>query len=337
MAQKKPLCLITGGAGFIGSHLADELLRRDLRVRVVDNFSNGREENLAACAGRAGFELVRGDITSFETAEAVMRGADFVFHLACLGVRHSLAHPVENHRVNAEGTLCLLSAALKHKVRRFLYCSSSEIYGTARVTPMPEDHPARPATVYGSSKLAGEAYARAFFSSYGLPSLVVRPFNSYGPRSHHEGDCGEFIPKSIVRALNGEDILIFGDGSQTRDFMYVEDTARGLAEAAFCEEAVGGTYNLGNGRAETILALGEKIRKAVGRDGVKLRHLPPRPGDVLALEADSRAFFGLVDFKPRVGFDEGLGRTVAFFRDHPRGVGALIGEEKGANWELYSP
>ena len=171
---------------------------------------------------------------------------EVVFHLACLGVRHSISHPLENHWTNAEGTLVICEAARNAKVKRLLYCSSSEVYGTAQSVPMDESHPTHPCTVYGASKLAGEAYALAYHRTFGLDSLVIRPFNTYGPRSHHEGESGEVIPKSIVRALNGKEVLVFGEGEQTRDFTYVEDTADGLITAAECNAMVGEIFNIGS-------------------------------------------------------------------------------------------
>src|SRR5262249_19571733 len=159
--------------------------------------------------------------------------------------------PAVNHEVNATATLRLLSAAQGIGVKRFVYVSSSEIYGTARWVPMTEDHPAFPMTVYGASQLAGECYTRAYWPTYGFPTVVVRPFNAFGPRSHHEGDCGEVIPKFLLRCLAGRPLIIFGDGSQTRDFTYVADTARGIMLAGLAPDTIGETINLGTGREVT--------------------------------------------------------------------------------------
>jgi UDP-glucose 4-epimerase len=212
--------LVTGGAGFIGSHLVDALIQEGCYVRVIDNLTNGKRENLEQHKASDNFEFYLGSVTDpYDVAEA-MKGIEIVFHLACLGVRHSIRHPFENHRVNAEGTLLMLKEAQRAGVEKFLYCSSSEVYGTAIHVPMPESHPTNPCTIYGASKLAGEAYTRAFYKSYGMKTVILRPFNTYGPRSHHEGYAGEMIPKSIVRALNGKSVLVFGDGSQTRVRMW---------------------------------------------------------------------------------------------------------------------
>ena len=172
-----------------------------------------------------------------------------MFHLACLGVRHSLHDPIENHRVNADGTLVLLQAALQAEVSMFVHVSSSEVFGTAQYAPMDEQHPTWPETVYGAGKLAGEASARAHFRTYGMPVVVARPFNTYGTRSHFEGDSGEVIPRTIVRALCGRPALVYGDGTQTRDFMHVSDTVAGLVALASAR-AVGRTVNLGSGAGD---------------------------------------------------------------------------------------
>ena len=212
MNIKDKRCLVTGGAGFIGSHLVDLLVKQGCKVRVLDDLCNGTLENLSLNKNNQSFEFMEGGVTEPKDIKTAIEGVEVVFHLACLGVRHSISQPYRNHKVNAEGTLLLLEAAKACGVEKFLYCSSSEIYGTAEYVPMPETHPARPCTVYGASKLAGEAYTRAYHKTYGMDTVIVRPFNTYGPRSHHEGDAGEMIPRSIVRALNGINPVVFGDG-----------------------------------------------------------------------------------------------------------------------------
>ncbi len=325
--------LVTGGAGFIGSHLVDCLLSEGNTVRVVDNLVNGKPGNIDQHKGNKRFSFIKADICDSGALSAAMEGVDTVFHLACLGVRHSIRYPFRNHRVNAEGTIRVLEESRKSGVRKFVYCSSSEVYGTAVKVPMKEDHPTNPCTVYGAGKLAGEAYARAYYLTYGMKTVIVRPFNTFGPRSHHEGDAGEMIPKSIVRALSGEKILIFGDGSQTRDFTYVEDMARAIAEAAKSDKAVGRTFNIGSGFEITIRKIAEIISGSVGGGSALIENAVPRPGDVLRLYADASTYSTLTGWKPKVSFNDGLQRTIEWFKARPEGVMHLIKEERGLNWE----
>lgn len=322
--------LITGGAGFIGSELSRQAVAAGARVTVVDNLVNGKRENLADIAGDLDFQQV--DIRDVEAVRGLMQGADIVYHLACLGVRHSLHSPRENHDVNATATLDLLGAARDLGVPRFVYVSSSEVYGTARWAPMTEEHPTYPMTVYGGGKLAGECYARAYWESYDYPAVVIRPFNAFGPRSHHEGDSGEVIPKFVLRAMAGKPLLVFGDGKQTRDFTYVGDTARGILLGGTSDKAVGQTINIGSGHEITVNDLAETVSKLVADGKAAIEWRDPRPGDVLRLYSDPTRGRELLGYQSSVSLDRGLQHLIDWYRSLDATPETLLEHEREQNW-----
>lgn len=324
--------LVTGGAGFIGSHLVEHLTGAGVRVVVLDNFRNGRRENLRF-PGAERVEVIEGDIVDPATCQRALRGVETVYHLACLGVRHSLHSPVENHQVNALGTLNVLEAARVAGVRRFVYISTSEIYGRAREFPITENCTPWPLTVYGSSKLAGEHYARSYFECYQLPVVCVRPFNNYGPRSHFEGDSGEVIPRFILRALAGQPPVIFGDGGHTRDFLYVKDCAETLVRIAAADALVGEVVNLGYGEEMRIDVLARTVLEAMGRTDLQPVFEAPRPADVPKLWVDTSKLKKAIGFKPRTTLREGIGQTLQHFQKLYRENPAALGQIKLKNWE----
>jgi len=329
---QKQRVLITGGAGFIGSELVRQAAERGLGVCVVDNLVNGRRENLAGVLS-ADVELVVADVRDSKTMSRLLPGIEIVFHLACLGVRHSIHSPIENHEVNASATLALLNAARSAGVKRFVYVSSSEVYGTARTAPITEEHPTLPMTVYGASKLAGECYARAFWETYRYPTVVLRPFNAYGPRCHHEGDSGEVIPKFLLRCLAGKPMVIFGDGTQTRDFTFVSDTAAGILAAGTSDASLGQTINLGSGKEIPIAELARTVAEVLGKPGAELTHIEPRPGDVLRLLADSSRARQLIGFTPTVSLRDGLARLRDWYMNQGKSPELLLEQEVVRNWE----
>jgi UDP-glucose 4-epimerase len=325
--------LVTGGAGFIGSHLVEHLLETGAQVRVLDNFRNGKRENLPDPARQPRLEIVEGDITDRDTCVRSMADIDTVYHLACLGVRHSLHNPVENHAVNALGTLNLLEAARAAKTRRFVYMSTSEVYGRATDFPITENTCPWPLTVYGGSKLAGENYTRAYHECFGLDTVCVRTFNNYGPRSHFEGDAGEVIPRFILRALNGLPPVIFGDGSHTRDFLYVRDCVETLGRIAACEKLRGCVVNLGYGSETKIGDLARAVLAAMGLTELVPQFLPPRPADVPRLWVDASLLRNTMGFSPATTLAAGLRATIPYFTELHRRNPAVIQQIETRNWE----
>lgn len=325
--------LVTGGAGFIGSHLVDALLQHDPRsVVVIDNLANGRLQNLENALTDDRVRFVPADVRDEDLVEHALAGIDVVFHLACLGVRHSLHSPRENHDVNATMTLMLLELAMRAGVQRFVHVSTSEVYGTAQYAPMDEGHPTHPETVYGAAKLAGEAYARAAFRTHGFPTVVARPFNAYGPRSHFEGDSGEVLPRTIVRVLAGQAPIIFGDGEQSRDFTHVTDTARGILALATSDAAVGRTVNIGFGTDITINHLVELVLANAGRPDLAPVRLAPRPGDVRRLLADSSQMTSLTGYRPQVSFADGVRDLQSWFSTSPLSPEEMLAQVEERNW-----
>lgn len=305
--------LITGGAGFIGSHLTDALLNHGYEVMVLDNLRNGSLDNLESAFKNKNFKFIKGDILDKDVCDKATSGINAVFHLACLGVRHSIHSPFENHKVNAEGTLNILEASLKNEVKKFFYISTSEIYGGVKSFPIKETDLPLPFTVYGSSKLAGELYTNSYNKCFGLDTTVLRIFNNYGSRAHYEGDAGEIIPRSIVNILYNKQPIIFGDGSNTRDFFYVKDTANALSLLLDIDKLNGRTINIGTGIEYTMKFVIDKILSVMNKTDLGINFLESRPADVPRLWVDASDFYELTDYKPEYSFDDGLKETIEYY------------------------
>ncbi len=328
---------VTGGAGFIGSHLVDKLAAMGKEVVVFDDFSSGERENVAHHAGNPRVKVIEGDVRDVAALDSAFRGVDTVFHLATNCVRLSLVDPKTNHEVNATGTLNTLMAAKKSGVSRFVYCSSSEVYGNiveakkGEGVVLSEDSPMLPTTVYGASKLVGEYYTLAFHQTYGLPSLVVRPFNTYGPRSHAFGPYGEVIPRFAIMIRAGKAPVVFGDGLQTRDFTYVEDTAAGLIVAASSDRLLGDSVNLAQGAEVTVLQIADALCR-LNKVSFRPKHIADRPGDIRRLGADVSKAKSVLGAVFSTNIEEGLKRYLAWLDKQNLDYAQLAQRLTEKNW-----
>ncbi len=326
--------LVTGGAGFIGSHLVDVLVDQGNNVTVLDDFSTGRRGNLSEAEARAKVRVIEGSILDPTAVAEAMDGCRRVFHLAAQCVRRSISRPIENHHINATGTLNLLEAARRRKVERFVYCSSSEVYGDCQDSLLNEETSVcEPTTVYGGAKLAGEHYTKAYSRTYGLSVAVVRPFNAYGPREHDQGDLAEVIPRFVIRVLNGLSPVIFGTGQNGRDFTYVTETARGLAAAANSPRLLGREVNIAYGRMITVEEIASAVTSQCQRPDLSPIHAAERPGDVRRLHADTGRARDMLGFEAVIDFERGLDMYLDWFtKTYPDP--AVLLEDKVENWRL---
>ncbi len=329
MQLKNLTILVTGGAGFIGSHLT-EMLAKQNRVIVFDNFTSSAVSPKELASWK-NVTVTRGDILNQKLLEKTLQNVDIVFHLAVACVRLSLSNDTYVHTVNATGTLSALRAAKNAGIKRFIYVSSSEVYGSAKQTRIAETHPINPTTVYGMSKYVGELYTMYFYHHEGVPALVIRPFNTYGPRSHFEGVYGEVIPRFVVRALSGKNPIIFGDGKQTRDFTYISDTVTGIMRAAETNKLLGTATNIAYGKEVSILRIARIICRQTGIPFAPIMK-PARPNDVRRLPANTARAQKLFSWHPRIPVEEGLKRYVSWVKEtypHPTKLLRRIPE---TNW-----
>ena len=305
--------LVTGGAGFIGSHLVRAILSRGDEVSVIDDLSTGSERNLADVADRIRF--VRASVNDRDALSTAMTGVDHVLHQAALGsVPRSVADPMATHHANAEGTLAVFEAARAAGVKRVVYASSSSVYGKNPTLPKEESLPLSPLSPYAASKLSGEAYGRAYHASYGLETVGLRYFNVFGPRQDPNSQYAAVLPRFITCALTGKRPVIFGDGHQSRDFSYVQNSIEANLLACTAKAAPGGVYNIAcQGRTSLLQVIGLLEDMC----GVKLDPIfePPRTGDVKHSEAAIALAREELGYTAPVDFADGLERTVAWYRE----------------------
>jgi UDP-glucose 4-epimerase len=308
--------LVTGGAGFIGSNIVDELLRRGHAVVALDDFSGGKDHNLAAARGKV--ELVSGSICDLPTVAAACRGTDCVIHLAArASVPRSIKDPLETNRVNVDGTLNVLVAARDAGVRRVVFAASSSAYGETPTLPKVETMPAEPISPYGVSKLVGELYAQVFGRVYGLENVSLRYFNVFGPRQDPTSQYSGVLSKFITAQIEGKELVIYGDGEQSRDFTYVDNVVDVTLRAAETPGVSGMVFNGGTGTRITLNQTVKLLEKISGR-AAHVRRDPPRAGDILHSQADITLARRHLGYEPRVNFEEGLRRTWEWYTVQPR-------------------
>jgi nucleoside-diphosphate-sugar epimerase len=305
--------LVTGGAGFIGSNIVDELLRRGHGVTVLDDFSSGREENLAGAIKK--IRLVRGDICDLEAAREACEGADYVLHLAArTSVPRSVKDPIETNRVNIDGTLNVLVAARDAKVRRVVYAASSSAYGETPTLPKVETMPSEPISPYGVTKLVGEMYAQVFGRAYGLENVSIRYFNVFGPRQDPTSQYSGVLSRFMLAMIEGSAPVVFGDGEQSRDFTYVDNVVDISLRACEAPGASGKVFNGGTGLRITLNDVLKLLGQITG-SSVGARYDQPRSGDILHSQADIRVAREVLGYRPMVGFEEGLRRTWKWYSE----------------------
>ncbi len=303
------LCLVTGGAGFIGSHLVEALLAEGQRVRVLDNFDTGLRSNLAHFTPTP--EIVQGDVADPECVKKAVEGVGIIYHLAALAsVQRSVETPADSHRVIATGSLQLLDAARRAGVRRVVYAASSSAYGIPLNDVQTEADPLHPLSPYAAAKLAGEMYCESFSASFGLETVRLRFFNVFGPRQRADSPYSGVIAIFTGLLTAGRTPTIYGDGLQSRDFVYVTDAVQALRQAADTPGISGRVYNIGTGTSVTLLDLVAALNRQLGTK-ISSAHSPARSGDVRHSRADITLARRDLGFEPTVAFEDGLARTLA--------------------------
>lgn len=306
--------LVTGGAGFIGSNLADELIRQGARVNIIDDFTTGFRENLDEIKGD--FDFIEGDINDDSAVAKAIEGVEIVFHQAALpSVPRSVEDPAETHRVCVNGTVNMLIKSRDAGVKRFIYAASSSAYGDQPVLPKVETMKPDPLSPYAAAKLAGELYCRAFNNVYGLETVALRYFNVFGPRQNPASMYSGVISRFIDALMSGETPVIFGDGEQSRDFTYIANVVNANIKAAQTTKGLGETMNAANGDRITLNELLEVLKKITGRTEAVAEFREPRNGDVKDSQADNRRAVECLQYEQLVGLEEGLRNTIDWWKN----------------------
>jgi UDP-glucose 4-epimerase len=313
--KKMSKVLVTGGAGFIGSNLTEALLQKGHSVRVLDDFSTGKRENLVFDKAYPSLEIIEGDIRDLSTCQKTVQGMEYVFHQGALpSVQRSVEDPGTSHAVNVGGTLNILLAAREKGVKRVMYAASSSIYGDTPTLPKHEEMPPHPLSPYALQKYIGEQYCRLFFQLYGLETISLRYFNVFGPKQDPNSLYSAVIPKFIDALLQGRAPIIFGDGEQSRDFTYIENVVQANLLAMSAERLHGDAVNIACGKR---ISLNQLLNEILGSKQSPI-YQEPRKGDVKHSLADIRKGKEIINYEPKVGIETGLKKTVEFFRDPKR-------------------
>ena len=308
--------LVTGGAGFIGSNIVDTLVKRGEKVKVVDNFVSGKRGNLSSVLDK--IELIEGDIRDLPLLKKITEGVDYILHQAALrSVPKSVSDPISYNEVNVGGTLNVLLAAHRAKVKRVVFASSSSIYGETEIFPEKETHLALPVSPYAASKISGEHYCHVFSKIYGLETVSLRYFNVFGPRQSLESQYAVVVPKFIISILNDESPPVHGDGKQSRDFTYIDNVVEANIFAAGAANVSGEAFNIACGKDYTVLALVEHLNKIMGKN-LEPKFTPSRPGDVPRTLADISKAKELLKLEIKVNFEQGLKKSVDWFKEHKK-------------------
>lgn len=304
--QRHMRILVTGGAGFLGSHLADRLMEENTEVVVLDNLQAGKLENINKHMIKSNFQFVQGDIRDPELVRRLVKDVDAVFHLAAIvSVALSIENPALVNDVNVNGTLNLLKASTDSGIKRFVFASSSAVYGETKHVPITEQSTLRPISPYGVSKMAAESYVRVFNDVFGLSTVCLRFFNVYGPRQAFSA-YSNVITQFLNRIQKNQDLTIFGDGDQTRDFIHAQDIVEASLQALRTDRIGGEVFNIGTGKATTITQLAELLLKVTGKTRLKVKHSEPRKGDIKYSTADISRARSKLHYSPTIALEAGL-------------------------------